>query len=177
MDNKFQGFEEGKKNFSALPDQFFSELLPAIDDLNELKVTIYLLWSAYRLGDFGAAFRLQDILLDEQFTRVWKSAVKLAAGSQPVPAGCPRVGADRGADRQPAALLLYQSLRGRAAAELFRQGQRLIRPRSPRWRACSPTLQLYERISARSRPLSRIHCATRRPPTRQAGSKKRCNWQ
>lgn len=67
MDAKFQGFEESKKSFSSLPNQFFSELLPLIDDINELKLTIYLLWSAYTQGDYGVCFRVKDILLDEKF--------------------------------------------------------------------------------------------------------------
>lgn len=67
MENNFQGFEESKKRFSPLPDQFFSELLPAIDDINELKITIYMLWSAYTQGDYGTAFKIKDFLLDKIF--------------------------------------------------------------------------------------------------------------
>lgn len=65
MDQIFQGFEESKKRFSSLPNQFFSELLPAIDDINELKITIYMLWLAYTQGDYGTAFRVKDFLLDK----------------------------------------------------------------------------------------------------------------
>lgn len=68
MDKIFQGFQESQKRFSPLPDQFFSELLPVIDDINELKLTIYMLWSAYTQGDFGSAFRIKDLLLDQIFT-------------------------------------------------------------------------------------------------------------
>ena len=67
MNANFQGFEESKKSFSSLPNQFFSELLPLIDDINELKLTIYLLWSAYTQGDYGTCFRARDILLDRKF--------------------------------------------------------------------------------------------------------------
>jgi DnaD/phage-associated family protein len=68
MKNIFQGFQENKKRFSSLPDQFFSELLPEIDDINELKLTIYMLWSAYTQGDYGTAFKVKDFLLDKVFT-------------------------------------------------------------------------------------------------------------
>ncbi|UCC63925.1 MAG: DnaD domain protein [Anaerolineae bacterium] len=40
----FKGFPAGDVRFTPLPDQFFSELLPAIHDLAELKVTLHVLW-------------------------------------------------------------------------------------------------------------------------------------
>ena len=41
---KFQGFPPGKVRFSRIPAPFYSELLPQIDDLHELKTTLYALW-------------------------------------------------------------------------------------------------------------------------------------
>jgi DNA replication protein len=38
----FLGFPEGKQSYTSVPDLFFSELLPEIDDLAELKVTLYI---------------------------------------------------------------------------------------------------------------------------------------
>jgi DnaD/phage-associated family protein len=40
----FLGFPAGKVRFTPLPDLFFSKLLPAIDDLAELKVTLHIFW-------------------------------------------------------------------------------------------------------------------------------------
>jgi DNA replication protein len=40
----FSGFPAGKMTVTPLPNVFFSELLPAIDDLAELKVTLHALW-------------------------------------------------------------------------------------------------------------------------------------
>ncbi len=40
----FSGFPSGKLSVTPLPNLFFTELLPAIDDLAELKVTLYLFW-------------------------------------------------------------------------------------------------------------------------------------
>jgi DnaD/phage-associated family protein len=45
----FNGFPPGKINTSRIPNLFFSELLPLIDDLAELKVTLYALWVFTRL--------------------------------------------------------------------------------------------------------------------------------
>jgi DNA replication protein len=67
MKVNFSGFQENKKHFTGIPDQFFGELLPAIKDINELKLVFYLLWSAYTQGDYGVSFTLKDILLDERF--------------------------------------------------------------------------------------------------------------
>ena len=57
----FQGLPEGRIHFDRLPTAFFSELLPQIDHLGELKVTLYALWRLDRMeGDFR-------YLLDEDF--------------------------------------------------------------------------------------------------------------
>ena len=69
MDTFFKGFEEGKKRFTGIPDQFFSEILPNIQDLNELKLVLYLLWSANTEGDYGIRFTLDEILADKKFTQ------------------------------------------------------------------------------------------------------------
>jgi DnaD/phage-associated family protein len=47
---QFNGFPEGKVSFARLPNRFFSELLPQIDHLGELKVTLYALWQLDRQG-------------------------------------------------------------------------------------------------------------------------------
>jgi DNA replication protein len=44
----FTGFPGGKLSFTAVPDVFFAELLPHIDDLAELKVTLHLMWLMHR---------------------------------------------------------------------------------------------------------------------------------
>ncbi len=45
----FAGFPDGRLRFTQVPDVFFSELLPAIDDLGELKVTLHALWRLQRV--------------------------------------------------------------------------------------------------------------------------------
>jgi DNA replication protein len=40
----FSGFPAGKVHFTPLPNLFFSKLLPAIDDLAELKATLHIFW-------------------------------------------------------------------------------------------------------------------------------------
>lgn len=62
----FNGFPPGKTRTVTIPNQFFSELLPTIDDLVELKVTLYCFWALHQQeGDFRYLIRrelLQDTL-------------------------------------------------------------------------------------------------------------------
>jgi DnaD/phage-associated family protein len=50
----FKGFPQGKVRLTPIPEPFFRELLPQIDDLGELKVTLYAFW---RLERKEGAFR------------------------------------------------------------------------------------------------------------------------
>jgi len=62
----FEGLP-AKVNFDRLPSPFFSELLPQIDDLGELKVTLYVLWRLDRMsGDFRY-MTAADMLADDRF--------------------------------------------------------------------------------------------------------------
>ncbi|MDI7276986.1 MAG: DnaD domain protein [Anaerolineae bacterium] len=45
----FAGFPAGRLRLTGVPDLFFSELLPAIDDLAELKLTLHVIWRLARL--------------------------------------------------------------------------------------------------------------------------------
>lgn len=44
----FAGFPPGKTRFTPIPDLFYTELLPCIDDPAELKLTLYMFWSLNR---------------------------------------------------------------------------------------------------------------------------------
>jgi DNA replication protein len=50
LNSKFDGFPAGELRFTSVPDLFFAELLPAIDDLAELKVTLHVIWLRQRGG-------------------------------------------------------------------------------------------------------------------------------
>jgi DnaD/phage-associated family protein len=64
---QFEGFLEGKVSFTRIPGSFFSELLPQIDDLGELKVTLYALWQLDRMGGEVRYLLERDFLEDETF--------------------------------------------------------------------------------------------------------------
>jgi len=57
----FQGFVAGKTRLTPLPDQFFSELLPQVDDLDELKATLYLLWFVRRMRGYPRYMTLREM--------------------------------------------------------------------------------------------------------------------
>ena len=66
MDGKwhFSGFPAGKLKATAIPDLFFSELVPAIDDLGELKVTLHLFWLLQQQKRRVKAMALGELIKD-----------------------------------------------------------------------------------------------------------------
>jgi DNA replication protein len=63
----FAGFPDGKVRSVPLPEPFFAELLPMVDHLGELKVTLYAFW---RLGLMDGQYRFiqrEDFAGDDLF--------------------------------------------------------------------------------------------------------------
>jgi DNA replication protein len=65
----FSGFPDGKLELVCLPDQFFSELLPIIDDLFELKVTLHCLWLVQQKQGDVRYITASELLADEILMR------------------------------------------------------------------------------------------------------------
>lgn len=63
----FPGFPDGKQRFTALPNLFFSDLLPIVDHLAELKVTLYAFWALSQQDGAVRYLRLSDFLSDKTF--------------------------------------------------------------------------------------------------------------
>ena len=63
----FAGFPAGKLPTTAIPNLFFSDLLPLVDDLAELKVTLHLFWLIGRKRGALRYARLAELLKDERF--------------------------------------------------------------------------------------------------------------
>lgn len=63
----FQGFPPGKTSLTRVPSLFFRELLPAIDSLEELKVTLYALWQITRLEGEVRYLQKSDFTTDPEF--------------------------------------------------------------------------------------------------------------
>lgn len=65
----FAGFPSGKNPYVPLPDQFFSTLLPEIDDLAELKVTLHLFALLYRKAGTPRCASDRELLADPALRR------------------------------------------------------------------------------------------------------------
>ena len=63
----FNGFPPGKERFTRIPGTFFIELLPQIDDLEEMKVTLYALWKLDRMEGAFRYLREEDFTSDKKF--------------------------------------------------------------------------------------------------------------
>jgi len=61
---KFQGFSAGVTRLTSLPEAFFTELLPAITDIAELKVTLYAFWAIQQMEGEVRFLRLKEMLKD-----------------------------------------------------------------------------------------------------------------
>lgn len=69
MSDKFPGFSPRNGRSIPLPGAFFYDLLPLIDDLAELKVTLFCFWALYqREGEFRY-LRPRDFAADEALLR------------------------------------------------------------------------------------------------------------
>lgn len=128
----FSGFPEGKTGVVRLPEPVFTELLPLIDDLDELKVTLYVL---YRLQQGGGPIRYvsqRRLLSDPVLLRgVDGPEAVRAALDRAVERGV-LLQAEAEVDGHPDVVYLANSPRGRAALEALRQGAPLEEPPPPR---------------------------------------------
>lgn len=62
----FGGFPDGKTRLTRIPAAFFSELLPQIDHLGELKVTLYVFWLLERQESTPRYASLAELAADER---------------------------------------------------------------------------------------------------------------
>jgi DnaD/phage-associated family protein len=75
----FSGFPDGKLNSTQVPSLFFSDLLTIIDNLAELKVTLYAFWAlGYKEGQVRY-LRLADFLNDGEFMKGLGPTMTIAA--------------------------------------------------------------------------------------------------
>lgn len=63
----FQGFPEGKVRLTPIPATFYTDLLPEIDHLGELKVVLYAFWRLDRMEGVFRYLRRADFVQDARF--------------------------------------------------------------------------------------------------------------
>jgi DNA replication protein len=65
----FPGFPDGKLRLTQVPSLFFSDLLPIVDNLAELKIILYAFWALSRKDGKVRYVRLTDFLNDAAFMK------------------------------------------------------------------------------------------------------------
>jgi DNA replication protein len=63
----FNGFLDDSAHMVPVPSQFFNELLGLIDDLNELRVTLFSMGFIGQSGDYANCILIQDFVSDSRF--------------------------------------------------------------------------------------------------------------
>ena len=124
----FAGFPSGKVRFTSIPAPFFSELLPEIDQLGELKVTLYALWFLDRQEGQARWVTYQDFTGDQRLMKGLGTTSEAACEvlKNSLERACQRGSLIRAlAEGQDAEKALYflNSPRGRAAVKAWQQGQ------------------------------------------------------
>jgi DnaD/phage-associated family protein len=67
MEKQFSGFETSTRSLTAIPNNFFRDVMLQIQDINLLKLCLYILWKADTTGDYGYSFTADDLMLDTLF--------------------------------------------------------------------------------------------------------------
>jgi len=127
----FAGFPPGKTRFTPIPDLFYSELLPAIRDLNELKLTLYMFWSLNRQRGYPryvtvSELEAESLLLSSlqceagEATRALHEAVKKAVDRGTL------LRLTIGSDTEETDYFFVNTPQGRKAIEEVKRGELLL---------------------------------------------------
>lgn len=144
----FSGFPEGKTAAVALPEPFFTELLPYIDDPDELKITLLVFWRLAQMRSDVAPWITSDELLADDVVkkalgeREFDQRLSVAL-TRAVDRGSLLVASWQRADGGTEARYFANSPKGRAAAEAMRRGKSPARAVAPATR--SNIFALYEK--------------------------------
>lgn len=122
----FMGFSTGKTRTTPLPEAFFAELLPQIDHLGELKVTLYTFWFLNQQEGHFRFITRGDFSNDHQFMvglardEPNSAAILADALERAVQRGTLLKVASTGSDEE---LYFVNTPRGRAAVESLARGE------------------------------------------------------
>jgi DNA replication protein len=123
----FPGFPEESTNFIRIPDQFFRDLFFTINDLAELRVTMYVFWRLERMEGPFRYIRFSDMLKDSQLVQSMglgprKAKKNLEEALQGAISRGSLLGAEIPIKRSKDKLIFLNSPRGRAALDAIRRG-------------------------------------------------------
>ncbi len=122
----FSGFPAGKVHIVGVPEPVFTDLVPIIDDLAELKLTLHVLWRLRQQRGKVRYLRYEDLASDEVLlsglgrtpAETLRSALRRAVERGTLLRAEPPRG------RKAGALYFANTPRGRAAVERIAQGER-----------------------------------------------------
>jgi DNA replication protein len=124
----FSGFPSGKVEMVAIPAPFFSDLLPQIDHLGEMKVTLYALWFLERSDEDVRYLTWHDFSADERLLagmgknkEAAEAALRYALEKSVQRGTLLRTRSEN--DSEEDALFFLNSPRGRAAAQAYLEGK------------------------------------------------------
>ncbi|HBF40570.1 MAG TPA: hypothetical protein DDW19_01955 [Anaerolineaceae bacterium] len=120
----FDGFQATKTRATPVPSAFFTDLLPAIDNLAELKITLYAIWHLDHQEGMNRHLLLEDFLGDPKLCeglgrskKVWEEAVR-----DGIERACQR-GTLICVESDSTKVYFLNSQRGRAAATALTKGE------------------------------------------------------
>ncbi len=123
----FPGFTDEITNTIRVPDKFFRSLLPDIDNLDELKLTLYVFWRFDHMESAIHYLRFSDLLKDMQLVQSMGGGPRIAkrrlteALHQATQRGS-LLEAEIPPKRSPDKLICLNSPRGRAVVDAVRRG-------------------------------------------------------
>lgn len=117
----FTGFPSGKVHLTPVPAQFFSELMPEIDNLPELKVTLYAFWFLDRLEASVRYLTYADFSGDERLMQGIGPGALDGALERATQRGTLLKVIQKGEDAEDA-LYFLNTARGRAAVQAIEAG-------------------------------------------------------
>ncbi len=121
----FEGFPAGQTPMTPVPAAFFTELLPAIDDLGELKVSLYALWYLARQKDERRYMRRDHLRQDARLMAALRTPGKQDddALDEALERAVSRGTLLHAADGQGQSIYLLNTPRGRAALKSLIDGE------------------------------------------------------
>lgn len=127
---EFKGFSD-KETLTQIPDSFFQELLNDMEDADELKVTLYVLWRIAHMESRSRSLCQSEIMADPAF---------MAGLDRPRLEAALEKSVQRGSllrvENEEGGFYFMNSPRGRAAAEALKKGD---------WRAAARTASIPPR--------------------------------
>jgi len=125
----FSGFPSGKVRVIDLPSSVFSELVPLIDDLAELKVTLHILWRLRQQRGAMCYLRYDDLASDDVLLASLRQVSEKRNPTSMIRTALNRA-VERGTllrieppkEANSAALYFANTPKGRAAVEAISQG-------------------------------------------------------